>query len=105
MNGDEEEEWRGSKCGKDERKEVSGEWKKGGCGGKGEQDNGDERRRHGEKKRSVCQSVNKMRQYLFISSKKQDLLKSSSDPIPPGLHEAPGFNTLHFPAAGGGALC
>lgn len=48
------------------------------------------------------QSVDTIRLYLFTSSKKLDLLKSSSDPIPLGLHKAPSLNTLYFPAAGGG---
>ena len=40
------------------------------------------------------QSVDTIRLYLFTSSKKLDLLKSSSDPIPLGLHKAPSLNTL-----------
>lgn len=41
-------------------------------------------RQHGERRRSVYQSVNEIRMYLFTSSKKEDPCKTLFDPFPWG---------------------
>lgn len=95
---------------KDERKEVSRGsgcgWKRGGCGGRRgkqtmEMKGDDMGKRDGQ---FVNQSTRWGCIYL-LAQRNRICLNLHLTQSPQGCNEAPGFNTLHFPAAGGGALC